>query len=174
VAYARSPEFGEALLDLANQLAARYPYMDFSDAVAHVFTWLDGRLEREPGFVSAKRFPTLSAFRAYLRQAVWNAARLAERKRQRHEPIEALPADRPIARQELGPEERSSLLGLVGTLQEPHKSIFVRYFLEEEELSSLAAAYGCTEGEVRCLYEEAVDRIAAANKAALRVNRARH
>src|SRR5262245_10654451 len=91
--FARSREFGELLIETGNQLAKKYPRIDFTDAVAHVDQWLDGRLVKEPDFLNLARFPTLSAFRAYVKQAVWNAGRIAARKRKRNEPLEALPVN---------------------------------------------------------------------------------
>jgi len=160
LAFIRSPEFGELLIDLVDLLAERYRHMDFSDAVAHVFAWFDGRLAREPGFLNGSRFPSPSAFRAYLRQAVWNAARLAERKRKRHERVVALPTDQPITTQEMGYEERDELLLLIESLQDPHKLVFTKCFFEEQDLSDIAAVYDWPEEQVKQIYEEAIDQIA--------------
>ena len=82
-AYIRSEHFAHLLVDLAGSLAARYSGMDFTDAVAQVFAWFDGKLAEDPRFINRRRFRTEGALRAYLRQALWNAARLAERRRKR-------------------------------------------------------------------------------------------
>ena len=48
----RSEYFGELLVGLVGQLSVRYPHMDFTDAVAQVFAWLDAKLARDPDGVT--------------------------------------------------------------------------------------------------------------------------
>jgi hypothetical protein len=66
--------------------------MDFTDAVATAFVWFERRGEADNAFLRSGRFPTISAFRAYVRQALWNAARAAERNRKARKELSP-PAD---------------------------------------------------------------------------------
>jgi hypothetical protein len=161
-AFICSDSFGRLLLRLTSELAARYTAMDFTDAVAHVFVWFDQKLEAEPHFISDRRFPTLGAFSAYLRQAIWNAARLAERERRRRERIQALPADRPIVCEEPSPQELAALLETVDRLPEPHRTIFDKIFFEEDKsVAMLAAVLARSDEEIVSIYEEAIDMLGA-------------
>jgi DNA-directed RNA polymerase specialized sigma24 family protein len=162
--YIRSEPFGHALLDIARRLAEKYRHMDFTDAVAQVFEWFEQRLNREPDFLSTGRFPTANAFRAYLRQALWNAARAAERKRSNRRRIEALAAEQPITSGELAIDERDQLLDLVEQLHEPHKSIFTKIFFDETEPQAVASIFDRTEEDVIRIYVEAVDEIGRRQK----------
>ncbi len=157
--FIRSDDFGRMIVGLTRDLAARYPTMDFTDGVAHVFVWFDAKLSKNRRFINPRRFPTNQSFQAYLRQAVWNAARLATRQRRRREDIEALPVDRPIISAQMGPEIRVQLLEMVERLPEPHKTVFHKFFLDEEDLAMIASILGLTEEEVHRLYEEAVDML---------------
>jgi hypothetical protein len=168
--YIRSKVFGQTLLDIAHRLAEKYRHMDFTDAVAQVFEWFEQRLQREPDFLSAGRFPTADAFRAYLRQAVWNAARAAERKRANRRRIEALSAERPITSGDLEPNERDQLLDLVEQLREPHKSIFTMIFFDETEPQAVASIFDRTEEDVHRIYGEAVDEIGRRLKSRFRAH----
>jgi DNA-directed RNA polymerase specialized sigma24 family protein len=134
--------------------------MDFTDAVANVFAWFDGKLSVDPGFISVVKFPTHGSFLAYLRQATWNAARLTERERKRHQHIESLPDGPGIIVRQVQPEELSLLLEAVDSLDEPHKTIFHRYFVDEENLDMLASTYGLSEQQIYDIYTEAVDILA--------------
>jgi hypothetical protein len=97
--FIRSDEFAHQVLSLVEELATKYPQMDFADAVASLFTWLDQRLSTDPGFINSQRFPSQGAFRAYLRQAAWNVARRAARERQRSGQItELLAAFEPVSK----------------------------------------------------------------------------
>jgi len=158
--FIHSDLFGKMLVGLVSELAKSYPNMDFTDAVANVFTWFDRKLSRNRRFINPRRFPTVASFVAYLRQAVWNAARLTERERRRDKRIEAPRDDRPIVIREMTPEERAELLEVVEALPEPHKTVFHRFFFDEEDLSVLASTYSLSEEQVRRVYEEAVDMLA--------------
>ena len=72
--FIRDDEFGEIVLTWCEQLGQRYPQMDFSDAASQVFSWFDRKLSKNRRFINASRFRTRSAFVAYVRQCVWNAA----------------------------------------------------------------------------------------------------
>ena len=157
--FVRSDDFGRMIVALTRDLAARYPTMDFTDAVAHVFMWFDGKLSMNRRFINPRRFPTQQSFQAYLRQAVWNAARLAERTRKRRQDIEALPINRPIVSAPMGPESRVQLLEMVEGLSEPHKTVFYKLFFDEEDVAMIASILGFTEEHVHRLFEEAVDML---------------
>ncbi len=157
--FIRSSVFGVMIVELTHQLARRYPKMDFTDAVAQVFAWFDLKLSENRRFINARRFPTIGAFRAYLRQCLWNSARLAMRKRHRRETIEALPADQPIISTEMRAEDRVQLLEMVDGLPEPHKTVFHKFFFDEEDLAMIASILDLTEEQAQRIYEEAVDML---------------
>ena len=60
----RGEGFGRILVDIVEGYAARYPQMDFADAVAQVFSWFDSRLSVDGDFTNRERFPTIGALRA--------------------------------------------------------------------------------------------------------------
>jgi hypothetical protein len=158
--FIRSEAFGYILIAVVTYLARKYRNMDFTDAVANVFAWFDHKLSEDPAFISAVKFPTQGSFLAYLRQATWNAARLAERERKRHRQVGPLPDGRGIIVREVDPEELSLLLEAVDSLPEPHKTIFHRYFMDEEDLSMLGSIYDLTEEQIYDIYSEATDLLA--------------
>ena len=160
--FIQSEEFGRILVALTEQLSSRYPQMDFGDAVAQVFVWFDQKLSSNRRFINSRRFPTRSAFRAYLRQAVWNAARVAARKRRRREEIEALSVDLPIIAGGLGTEERAQLLEMLDGLPEPHKTVFDKFFFDEEDVAMIASILNLCEEDIERLYEEALDMLRTA------------
>jgi RNA polymerase sigma factor (sigma-70 family) len=159
--FVRGEVFGAILVELTRHFADRYPDMDFTDAVAQVFVWFDGKLSKNRRFINSRRFPTLGAFRAYLRQAIWNAARVTMRSRRRRQEVEAPSLDRPIVSTEMGAEERVQLLEMVEGLPEPHKTVFHKFFFDEEELRWIASVLNLTQRQVETLYEEAVDMLAS-------------
>src|SRR5207245_2478803 len=110
------------------RLATRHPDQDFTDGAALVFNWFDGRLRRNRRFINGRRFATEDAFRAYLRQAVWNAARMAARSRRRGEPVQALPAERKLASSDPTPAQLASLHEAVERLSEPHRTVLEKLF----------------------------------------------
>jgi hypothetical protein len=156
--YIRTEEFGQLLISIALDLQSRYSTMDFADAVALVFTWFDQKLENNRDFISRTRFPTPSAFRAYLRQAMWNAARVAERERKRHERLIALRIDRATEEPPTA-EEVAILHEYVGRLPERHKAVFEGIFMNETEPHILAGLLGLSEDEIENVYEEAIDML---------------
>ena len=86
---------------------------------------------------------------------------MAQRKRQRREEIEALPVDtNAVLAATESPRDLDRLLDLVEGLPEPHKTVFERYFFNEEDPDVIASILGLTEDEVHRLYEEAVDMLA--------------
>ena len=158
--FIRGAEFGAELINLTREYERRYPGMDFTDAVARVFAWFDGKLGKNRRFINRVRFPTRSAFRSYLRSAIWNAALMAKRDRQRFNSIDALPVDLPVASWGSDPEERLGLRELVERLPEPHRSVFEHYLLDDKDASGISAKLGRTEEEIVRIYEEAVDLVA--------------
>lgn len=103
-AFIRTDVFANLMISIITDLAEKYPHMDFADAAASLFTWLDRKVATEPGFISIERFPRPSAFRAYLRAGAWNVARLTARQRKREAQISELgPNFEPVSR-EAGPE----------------------------------------------------------------------
>jgi len=157
--FIRSDEFGRILISLVRQFIYRYPQMDFTDAVAHVFTWFDKKLSLNRRFINARRFPTATAFTAYLKQSIWNAALLTQRERSRSRHIEAPSGQQlPVVRI-IDPEERANVLEAVEALPEPHKTVFHYYFFDEGDLRMLASVIDRTEAEIYRLYEEAIDML---------------
>lgn len=155
--FVRSEAFGQLVLEAVDGLARRYPQMDFTDAAAHLFSWFDAKTSKNRRFINSRRFPTISSFKAYLRQSAFNAGRLAARERQLHARIESLSADEPIASGQLSAEQLATLQDQAEKLPEPHKSIFERKFFDEEDCSIIASILGKTEREIHRLYEEAID-----------------
>lgn len=154
-----SDAFGAMLISLVRQLALRYPRMDFTDAVAQVFAWFDKKVSCNRRFINKRRFPSVNAFKAYLKQSLWNAARLTERERRRREYIEALAVERQIVPQKANPVEIAILAEMVEALPEPHKTVFHRFFFDEDELFMIASILDLTEPMAVQLYVEAVDML---------------
>jgi hypothetical protein len=157
--FIRSNEFGKILISLVRQFTYRYPQMDFTDAVAHVFTWFDKKLSINRRFINSRRFPTVAAFRAYVRQSIWNAALITQRERQRHKQIEAPSGRQALIVRVIDPEERAMALEAVESLPEPHKTVFNSFFFDEQDLCMLASIIDRTEAEIHQLYVEAVDML---------------
>lgn len=157
--FIRSDAFGEMLISLVNKLAKRYPQMDFTDAVAQVFAWFDRKLSRNRRFINRRRFPSVNGFIAYITQSLWNAARLTERERQLHEHIELFAVERQIVPQQVTPEDIAILAEMVETLPEPYKTVFHRFFFDEDDLFMIASILNLTEPKAIQLYVEAVDML---------------
>jgi RNA polymerase sigma factor (sigma-70 family) len=157
--FIRGERFGRMLLEVTERLATRYPGRDFTDGAAVVFNWFDGRLRRNRRFINGRRFPTEDAFRAYLRQAVWNASRMAARSRRRGEPVQALPAERKLASSDPTPAQLASLHEAVEKLPQPQRTILEKLFFEQEDIGRIAEALQLPRAEVERLYEEAIDRL---------------
>jgi hypothetical protein len=79
--YFRGEAFGRLMLEVVQFLTKRYSRIDFTDAVATAFVWFARRGEQDSGFLRSGKFPNPNAFRAYVRQSLWNAARAAARNR---------------------------------------------------------------------------------------------
>jgi hypothetical protein len=158
-AFIRSDVFGRMLLESVYTLAMRHVGLDFSDAVAQVFIWFDQKLSRNRRFINERRFPTSDSFKAYLRQAVYNAGLLAERKRLREGIVEELSDRLPIASTAMGPDQRVELLDAIDSLPEPHKTVFYRLAVEHEDTSMVASIEGLPEDRIVQLFEEALDMV---------------
>lgn len=157
--FVRSNAFGRLLVDIVSDHTRRYPRLDFSDAVAVVFDWFDRKLKQNRRFINARRFPSLRSFQAYLRQAVWNAALQAEKKRQRREQVVPLPIDRFSSPGRVDPAKLDKILESVDALPEPHKTVFHRFFLDEDDPALIAGSLGLSEEEFWAAYEEAIDML---------------
>lgn len=157
--FIRSETFAQLLVELSYQYTDRYPSMDFSDAVSQVFAWFDGKLAKNRRFINSRRFPTFGAFKSYLRQSLWNAAILAQRKRQRRGEIEALSID-PNALAKMDSQmELDILLDLVKDLPEPHKTVLERIFFDEGDPNNIACALDMSIDDLFRYYEEAIDML---------------
>lgn len=159
--FIRSEAFAQTLLSLVKELAAHYPRMDFTDAVALLFEWFDHKLSKNRSFINSTRFRTENAFRAYVKQALWRYALLAERQRQRHEDLTTRVVTRQTISSQATPEELESVREAVVSLPEPHRTVFLRLFLDEEDPSIIADALNLTPRMVSELYEDAVDLLQA-------------
>jgi hypothetical protein len=157
--YIRSEEFGTLLLDIVAQLAQRYPERDFTDGAAHVFAWFDSKLKQNRRFINPRRFPTESAFRAYVRQSLWNAALMAERSRRRGQAMRPLPAEQELVYPAPTPEQEAILHESLEALPQPHKTILEQFLLEEKDLDLIAETFDMTRSQVEKLYEEAIDQL---------------
>jgi hypothetical protein len=157
--YIKSEAFGRLLVRLTTELAQHYSYMDFTDAVAMVFAWFDQKLKTNRRFINKRRFSSEKAFIAYLKQAIWNAARLTERQRIREHQVNALSADQVLLYEEASPEELSKLHEIVEKLPDPHKTVFQRFFFEEDDPVMIASILDMSESQVHSLFEEATDML---------------
>lgn len=157
--YIQSDEFGALLVELTKYFMECYPDRDFTDGVAHVFAWLDKKLTKNRRFINKRRFPTHSSFRAYMRQAIWNASRIAERSRRRIREIEVLSSEGPIAN-ETANDIILDLQRAINGLPEPHRMVFERFFYDEEPLKYIAQTAGLSLRNTEAIYAQAVDKLA--------------
>jgi hypothetical protein len=160
--FIESEDFGALVVDEAKRLIKKFPRYDFTDAVAHVYTWFSKKVSRNRRFINSKRFPTAEAFVAYIRAALWNASRISARSRQRQREISALPVEEPITDDRFSLENLDQLLERVEALNDPHKTVFTAIWLDEaseHELAMLAGALDRTLQEVYRIYEEAIDML---------------
>ena len=170
--FIRSEEFASHLLRLVERMVVKYPSMDFSDGVAHVFAWFDAKLSQDKDFINNERFKTNSRFWSYTRQAVWNSALHAQRQRRQRKRLEPLRVEelQNWKDSHMGPmnealfEERVEQLSnqLPGDLKE----IFLRVVLEDDllenegELAVLLSRLGLGDAEeLGAKFEEALDII---------------
>ncbi len=167
-AYVHSEAFGELVVHELNRLSKTHPRLDLADAAAIVFHWFNSKLNANRNFISRKRFPTVSGFRAYVRQMLYNAGMYAIRLRSKNQDLTEVPESEAVVDSPSASlQAKKELLKLVDLLEEPHKSIFTRFFLDEEELYLIATALDITEDNAHTIYEEAVDRIRGAARKSL-------
>ena len=157
--FIRSDAFGKMLVELVNYLSHYYPRKDFTDAIALVYVWFDNKLSKNRRFINKRRFPTINMFKAYLRQAVWNASRATERRRARQLEIETPTSDYPITRHISSPEEQASIAECVDKLPETHKTVFSYFFFQEVDPSMICSILSRSESEIHSLYQEALDML---------------
>jgi DNA-directed RNA polymerase specialized sigma24 family protein len=157
--FIRSELFGDILISLVSRMQQRYPKKDFSDAVAVVYEWFDKKLSSNYRFINKTRFPTQKTFQLYVQQAILNAARRTDQKRQRHQK-KALPEGFAIIDPSPSPVSLAQLHEAMANLPEPHKMVFER-ILEEgmASMELLAAILDKTIDDIERLYEEAIDML---------------
>jgi hypothetical protein len=160
-AFVQSETFGKLLLELVDLVGSRYTKMNFADAVAHVFVWIDGKLDRDPKFLSSERFRSATAFLAYLRQAVWNAARLTEREQERYERrLEPLDLDRQVPDGDDTPEQAAVLAERLASLPGQQGSVLTRLIRDVDVTTeSLASEMNVSVEQINRWFEEAVDAL---------------
>ncbi len=159
-AYVHSEDFGELVVHELHRLSENHPSLDLADAAAIVFHWFNSKLNANRNFISKKRFPTSGRFRAYVRQMLYNAGMLAIRIRSKDNDLSGIrDSEAVVDSPSASLQAKEELLKLVDLLEEPHKSIFTRFFFEEEDLYLIATAFDISEDDAHTIYEEAVDRI---------------
>ena len=161
--YIRSDEFGNLVLEIAVHLMERYPTLDFSNAVARVFVWFDAKLHADSRFISADRFRSRFAFRAYVRQSLWNDARRTARDQRTRRELQAADELERMAAKELGPEDAATLHDEVRRLPLPHLMIVEWLVFESAEVAFVAEALSLSEEEVTSLFEEALEILGASS-----------
>jgi hypothetical protein len=166
--YIHGESFGRLMLDVAKQLMGRYRSMDFTDAVAQVYAWLDGRVEREPDFVSGGRFKSQAAFVAYVKQAMWNAGRLAARKRKRQESLGILSIEDAMDPLDVNAEAAGAMVDQLDQLPELQHKVLYHYLLKEKTVEQVAATLGLSLKMTVALYEKALSAVIPDGPAALR------
>jgi hypothetical protein len=160
LAYLCSAEFHTQWEDLALRFTRENPSRDYIDASAFLITWLEEQLSADPGFFRFKQFTTPFAFRAWLEEALWDAADKAAAARARDEFLTAPPSDLDLNSRELTPEELADLPDLRELLEAlpfPQKEVFFRHFFYREPLAAIGAEFGWTPKDVESYYIEAVD-----------------
>ena len=152
--YVKSEAFGNLLLQEIEPLIRRNRDLDFTDGAAQIFTWLDAKLRKNRRFLNKARFPSEGAFRAYIRQAVWNAARLAQRRRKLGQPLSAAAEPTDLS---LDPLELAALQESLDALQEPHKTVLEKLYFGREDVQMVASILDRTAQQVEQLFREALD-----------------
>lgn len=157
--FIRSDEFGNMVLKWCEELAVRYTKMEFTDAASHVYTWFDGKLKINRRFINSRRFRTKAAFVDYLRQCVWNAARLAARQRSsRERNIVEVPQQEAINK-ELSPDQLTPVFDAIDRLDFVKKTIVESIFFHDKSPELVADSLQISVDDVYLLYEEAIDEL---------------
>ena len=158
--YIHSEDFGKLVVDEAVRLGCIYQNLDLADSVATTFQWLNSKLNENRNFISRKRFPSRSAFRAYIRQMIYNSGVRAYRFREKHLDLTAVPPDDSVIDSPSASlQQKEELLKLVNQLEEPHKTVITRYFFDEDPLHLIATCLDLDENQTQEIYEEAVDEV---------------
>ncbi|MCZ6835796.1 MAG: hypothetical protein O7G85_08485 [Planctomycetota bacterium] len=155
--YIQSDDFGNLILELSAYLTRSYPSIDFTNAVARVFVWFDAKLRAEPGFISQMRFPTPSAFRAYVRQSIWNDGRRTERDERARPSHQRLDAAREATSRDPEPSSVAMAREQLRRLPLPHLMIVERIVFEDSDPAELAEELALTREEVTSLLEEGLE-----------------
>jgi len=154
--YLHGESFGRLMLDLARQLMGKYRSMDFTDAVGQVYAWLEGKVAEEPDFVTSGKFKSQRAFLGYVKQAMWNAGRLAARKRKRHETLGLLPIEEPVDKRDASAEAAVEFVEQIDQLPELERKVLYHYLLKEKSLDEVARIIGRSLKATVALYERAI------------------
>jgi hypothetical protein len=155
--FIRGDRFLKLVNGLGEGLTRVYPHMRYADALALIFDWFERRIGEDPEFITLQTFPTFNSFRAYVKQAVFNAAGLAEQARQRRDEVTALPTDQFIVAHPMESGEREDLIERVEALPFQPKLVFKALFFDEETVPELADRYGWAPEDIWAAYHEAID-----------------
>lgn len=156
--FIRSERFGRDLLAQCERLRRTNPDLDLTDAVAHVFEWLDRKLERDPSFLNETKFPTSRAFWAYIRTALRRAALLVKRKLRRR-PTQVLPQDSPVFDLSPSPDAMAQRDEIIDRLGYPCAEIVRRILESDRDLDVFAASLDMTRDELEAAFEGCLDRM---------------
>lgn len=159
--FIRSDRFGNKILQLSQVLQRSHHGLDFSDAVAYMFEWLDDKLVAEPDFFNAGRFPSESALWAYLRLALLRVA-LNQHRKTRRRSARQRPMDSQVFSTSPPPLALAIRDEMIDRLGYPCSEI-VRRLLEgsDGDLSLLAGVIGLDPDEFERALEGCLDRLAA-------------
>lgn len=122
--YFQNDTFGNLMLEIVQHLTEKYRHIDFTDAVATAFVWFERRGREDPDFLRAGKFPTIGAFRAYVRQSLWNSARAAERNRRAHKELNPPDDGAELVSAEVSPLWLAAFHECCDHLPEPFRSVF--------------------------------------------------
>lgn len=167
--YIHEDAFADSLLAIARQMQRRYPRLDFIAAVGLVWDWLDRKAKDDPDFLLSRSTPikTRSSFRAYLRQALWNAAANERRQRRRRNAKVALvPIDLVSDPGLSEPTDTNQLwiIDLIEMLPTPIDQIMLQIGVDGIDIKTVAAAMHLSQRHVRRLYVRGCDMLAAGLK----------
>jgi hypothetical protein len=154
--YFRSELFGALMLEIVKELTTRYAYIDFTDAVATAFSWFVRKGDDEPDFLQSGKFPTISAFRAYVRQSLWNSARAAERNRRARRQLNSLEKNVELVSPEISPVWLAAFHECRDRLPEPLRSVFDH--MQDEDDPPCGMSRDAWAGSVLGLEPHEVDR----------------
>lgn len=167
--FIRSEQFSQLLLETVEHLTQRYPRMDFSTGVAAVFEWFDGKLQDEPDFINTSRFASISALRAYVRQAVWREAlRSARDASRRHESIDHLTLEHSLMASMIDPSDLAAYHECVERLTGIHREVYDLMTGDTDPLvetgrgrsADVAEALDRDPPEVHEIFDQAVSQVA--------------